>query len=137
MASGDYPAEWETDVVLADGATLQLRPIRPCDREALRALFGEKIPLTDLWAEEVKKHYERRPWVPLAISGVMPREVLATLPEPLPEGCALESVYVREYPQGDLTAHLIGYIGVALPDQRGPIGKVEYEIGRASCRERG
>ncbi len=93
---------------------------------ALTALFGEKIPLTDLSAEEVKKHYENRPWVPLAISGVMPREVLATLPEPLPEGCALESVYVREYPQGDLTAHLIGYIGVALPDQRGPIGKVEY-----------
>ena len=40
MASADYPAEWETDVVLADGATLHLRPIRPEDRDALNALFG-------------------------------------------------------------------------------------------------
>ena len=38
MAS--YPPEWETDVVLADGATLHLRPIRPEDHDALNALFG-------------------------------------------------------------------------------------------------
>ena len=40
MASGNYPVEWETDVVLADGATLHLRPIRPEDRDGLNALFG-------------------------------------------------------------------------------------------------
>ena len=38
MAS--YPPEWETDVVLADGATLHLRPIRPEDHDALNELFG-------------------------------------------------------------------------------------------------
>lgn len=40
MVSSAYPAEWETDVVVADGATLHLRPIRPDDRDALNALFA-------------------------------------------------------------------------------------------------
>ena len=35
-----YPPEWETDVVLADGATLHLRPIRPDDHDPLNELFG-------------------------------------------------------------------------------------------------
>lgn len=35
-----YPPRWEADVVLADGGTLHLRPIRPGDGERLRALHG-------------------------------------------------------------------------------------------------
>ncbi|MDH4278043.1 MAG: GNAT family N-acetyltransferase, partial [Acidimicrobiia bacterium] len=30
-----YPREWETHAVLADGETVEVRPIRPADREAL------------------------------------------------------------------------------------------------------
>ncbi len=41
-----YPSEWETDVVLADGATLHLRPIRPEDHDALNELFGRLSPET-------------------------------------------------------------------------------------------
>lgn len=33
----DYPAEWETDVVLSDGSTAALRPIRPDDRDLIDA----------------------------------------------------------------------------------------------------
>ena len=33
--SSNYPAEWETTALLKDGATVQVRPIRPVDREAL------------------------------------------------------------------------------------------------------
>jgi len=32
-----YPAAWEADVVLADGSTTHVRPIRPSDAEALQA----------------------------------------------------------------------------------------------------
>lgn len=35
-----YPAHWEADVVLADGGTLHLRPIRPDDAAGLVALHG-------------------------------------------------------------------------------------------------
>jgi acetyl coenzyme A synthetase (ADP forming)-like protein len=35
-----YPAEYETDVLLKDGSTVHLRPVRREDREKLRELFG-------------------------------------------------------------------------------------------------
>ena len=41
-AAGSYPAELECDVLLTDGRTARLRPIRPDDGPALRA-FGEKL----------------------------------------------------------------------------------------------
>ena len=34
-----YPAQYEFDVVLRDGSTLRLRPVRPDDGEALRGLY--------------------------------------------------------------------------------------------------
>jgi RimJ/RimL family protein N-acetyltransferase len=35
-----YPAQYESDVVARDGSTVHLRPVRPDDAEALRALYG-------------------------------------------------------------------------------------------------
>jgi acetate---CoA ligase (ADP-forming) len=35
----EYPAEWESDVVLADGGTARIRPCRPDDEPALLALY--------------------------------------------------------------------------------------------------
>jgi len=92
----------------------------------LRARFDEKVPLLTISEAEVRKHYEHRPWIPLAISPTLPDEALAILGDSLPAGSEVESVYVREYPEGELTAHLVGYIGVALPDQHGPVGRIEY-----------
>jgi len=92
----------------------------------LRAKFDEKVPLLSITEAEVRKHFEHRPWIALAISSPLSAEALAMLGEPLPGGATLESVYVREYPEGQLTAHLVGYIGVSLPDQHGPVGRIEY-----------
>jgi acetyl coenzyme A synthetase (ADP forming)-like protein len=36
-----YPAEWESDVVLADGGTVRLRPVRPDDDGALLSLYEQ------------------------------------------------------------------------------------------------
>ena len=44
--AGDYPAELECDVLLSDGRTARLRPIRPEDGPALRA-FGGKLSQRD------------------------------------------------------------------------------------------
>lgn len=38
--SAPYPAEWESDVVLTDGATVHLRPIRPDDGDGLLSLYS-------------------------------------------------------------------------------------------------
>ncbi len=39
-----YPRQWECDVVLSDGGTAHLRPIRPDDVEQLRSLHGRLSP---------------------------------------------------------------------------------------------
>ncbi len=36
MSAAGYPAEWETDVILRDGTTAHVRPIRPEDAETLK-----------------------------------------------------------------------------------------------------
>jgi len=39
-----YPSGWESDVVLRDGGTVQVRPIRPSDAAAIQALHGRLSP---------------------------------------------------------------------------------------------
>ncbi|MGH9066114.1 MAG: GNAT family N-acetyltransferase [Acidimicrobiales bacterium] len=43
---GAYPAEWELDSLLADGAAVQIRPIRPSDAESLRGFHARLSPET-------------------------------------------------------------------------------------------
>ncbi len=40
----EYPAHWEADVVLADGGTVRVRPIRPDDGERLLGLHARLSP---------------------------------------------------------------------------------------------
>ncbi len=42
--SAEYPAAWETDVVLADGSTARIRPIRPDDRDRLNTFHSRQSP---------------------------------------------------------------------------------------------
>ncbi|MGB8379623.1 MAG: GNAT family N-acetyltransferase, partial [Dermatophilaceae bacterium] len=39
-----YPAEWEADIVLADGSVAHLRPITPDDAGAIRTFHAEQSP---------------------------------------------------------------------------------------------
>ena len=41
-----YPSRWEADVVLADGATVHLRPIKPSDGPGISALHSRLTPET-------------------------------------------------------------------------------------------
>ncbi|HMQ25823.1 MAG TPA: hypothetical protein PKA98_07535, partial [Acidimicrobiales bacterium] len=41
-APAPYPDEWESDVVLADGSTAHVRPIRPDDRGLLQAFHARQ-----------------------------------------------------------------------------------------------
>ena len=43
-APSPYPGQWESDVVLTDGGTAHIRPIRPDDLEQLRALHARLSP---------------------------------------------------------------------------------------------
>ena len=106
---------------------------------AIKQEFSEGFPLLEITDEEVKRHFQHRPGLPLPVSEVIPGAFRCALEEVLPDDLALDSVYVREYPEGELAAHLLGYIGVSLPDQHGPIGTVEYSFppteGRAGMEK--
>lgn len=38
----EYPRQWESDVVLSDGSTVHVRPIRPTDRDLVAAFHGRQ-----------------------------------------------------------------------------------------------
>lgn len=40
VEAAQYPAHWEADVVLSDGGTAHVRPIRPADADRLRSFYG-------------------------------------------------------------------------------------------------
>ncbi len=42
----NYPARWESDVVLSDGSTMHIRPIRPTDGAGIEALHARLSPET-------------------------------------------------------------------------------------------
>ncbi len=106
---------------------------------SLPAAFSPDLPFLKITDEEIRRHFQHRPWVPFAVTGVISEVFVEALGQGLPADCALDSVYVREYPERELAAHLVGYIGVSLPDQHGPIGKVEYTFppteGRAGMEK--
>lgn len=122
---------------------LRLPAVAKTAEEAIQfmeRLSGEiEAPWLKLSKSEFIRHLEHRPWVPVPVSGTLPDEIATLVEGQLPDGLSLEPIYVRSYPQKELTAHLIGYIGDSLPDQHGPIGKVEYAwpplIGRAGIEK--
>jgi len=94
--------------------------------ETLEARFPPGFPLVSLSAEQVRRHFENRPWLPLVVSQPLSDEWVQRLGARLPEGCEMDSIYMRHYPQGEMSAHLLGYTGVSLPDQHGPIADNEF-----------
>ncbi|MCB1203901.1 MAG: hypothetical protein KDN18_06555 [Verrucomicrobiae bacterium] len=84
------------------------------------------VPLLACKDEEVRKHFENRPRLPLVVSDSLPSSGSRVPKWTLPDGCSFSAHYLRHYPQGELTAHLLGYTGVSLPDQHGPVAIEEY-----------
>jgi len=89
--------------------------------ESLASRLGEGVPLIQLKREEVRRHFENRAWLPLAVSEPLSDGQASSLGARLPAGSFFDPIYLRHYPEGGLTAHLLGYTGVSLPDQHGPV----------------
>lgn len=53
-----YPAEWEADVVLADGGTIHVRPIQPADSALIEAFHGRQSPENIYY-----RYFTPRPWL--------------------------------------------------------------------------
>ncbi|MFL5861753.1 MAG: GNAT family N-acetyltransferase [Solirubrobacteraceae bacterium] len=82
-----YPAERETDVVLRDGSTARVRPVRTGDREAMRAFLdgvsGDAIwfrffSMPDLdWATDWALNVDYRDRLGLVVETGSPRRIIA------------------------------------------------------------
>ncbi len=107
--------------------------------DSLRFSLPEEIPWLAIGENEIKRHLANRPWLPFPVSGALPEELDPTFYDELPVTCQLAPIYVRTYPEAELFAHTIGYIGDSLPDQHGPIAEIENlwppTIGRAGLEK--
>jgi len=106
---------------VADTAEAARRWVR-----SLPSRFPAGFPLIPLKDDEIRRHFENRPRLPLVVSEVLSGPWREAGAGKLPEGCRLDPVYLRHYPQGELTAHLLGYTGVSLPEQHGPVAQDEF-----------
>jgi len=93
---------------------------------SLPTRFGAGIPLVKLREDEIRRHFENRSWLPLAVSEPLSGLEESQVASRLLPGCFFDHVYLRRYPEAELTAHLLGYTGVSLPDQHGPVAEEEY-----------
>jgi penicillin-binding protein 2 len=129
LSSDGYPLAINR---VANRLTIRLAETAKTVDEAIRTVrevqsqIESFVPASAISDTEIGRHFTNRPGFPLALTGEIPRQTLRELSGKLPAGCGIKRFYLREYPQGELFAHLIGYVGVSLPDQHGPIGKVEY-----------
>tara|TARA_R110002096_G_scaffold203718_13_gene389077 strand:+ start:873 stop:3008 length:2136 start_codon:yes stop_codon:yes gene_type:complete len=78
--------------------------------------------------EEVRNHWEYRRWVPMPISGVLPKDQEAGLAAIVAENDQLisQAVYTRVYPHGLPFGHLLGYVTRNRPTQYGPMAASEH-----------
>ena len=79
----------------------------------------------DLPTETVVEHYVNRRWMPLMFSGALTKDESEKLQENEVEGLRLHPVYLRHYPNEEMLAHAIGYVGKRPPRSTGPIGNEE------------
>ncbi|MFT5881628.1 MAG: penicillin-binding protein 2 [Crocinitomicaceae bacterium] len=84
----------------------------------------------DLW-----QHYRQRRWLAMPFTHVVEAERKVLLEPQLIDGLVLHPIYQRHYPQGELAAHMIGYVGSKGKLEKGPINYgdpiFEFTEGRA------
>ena len=128
----DYPSAWEADVVLHDGTTTRVRPIRRSDAEALQAFhmaqserstyFRFFHTLTRLPARDLER-----------LVGVDHRDRVALVAV---EGAAERIIGVARYDRIDLDTAEVAF-NVADAHQGKGLGSVLLEHLAAAARERG
>lgn len=95
----------ETYTAWLEKALTELKPDLPAAR----------MPAPD----ELKRHYDDRRELPVTVSDVLPDEV--TIDRKKYPNANVRTEYVRHYPQGNMAAHLLGYVSSEGPPPSGPI----------------
>jgi penicillin-binding protein 2 len=87
----------------------------------IQSLTGETVKIAK---SVVLKHYRNRPHLPLMLVEDMDEAKVEIIQKHDPQFLNIVPVYFRHYPQGDLAAHVVGYVGL----ERGRVlGKPEAD----------
>lgn len=70
-------------------------------------------------AEQLKRHYDDRRELPLTVSGALPDELVVD--QKKYPNANVRTEYIRHYPQGEMAAHLLGYIASDGAPPAGPV----------------
>lgn len=89
--------------------------------EAAKQVQGV-LPFSD---EDLWQHYRHRRWLPLIISGFLKDAEVKKLEGKAGVGLILFPVYARNYPEGALASHIVGYTGSIGKLPTGPINQNE------------
>jgi penicillin-binding protein 2 len=118
-------------------------PSQFSDSEASRYVFDQLAIArgilrrdVTLDADKALKHYKNRSAMPLVLTSIVlkPHEADA-IRRANPAGLALQPVYQRFYPQGQMAAHIIGYAGRSGGYPTGPIENNELLFPESEGRE--
>ncbi len=80
----------------------------------------------DMKDEKIVEHYQKRRWVPMLSSAMVPDEVVEKIKDRLPPGVVLRPFYLRTYPRETMASHLLGYMGKSGSMASGDILADEY-----------
>ncbi|MBD5787687.1 GNAT family N-acetyltransferase [Cellulosimicrobium terreum] len=147
QAAGDYPVEWEADVVLRDGSTTHVRPIRPDDADALQRFHVAQserstylrffAPMERLSARDLERftrvdHHDR-----VAIVAVRPRGADEGVHDPdEPDDGDEDIVGVARFDRTSAHEAEVAF-NIADSAQGRGLGSVLLEHVAAAARERG
>ncbi len=150
--TGPYPAAWEADVVLHDGSTTRLRPIRPTDADALQAFHVaqserstflrffaalERLPERDLQRLVRVDHVDRVALVAVtAAPGAVGPQDAAPGEEPPADDAPERIIGVARYDRVDGETAEVAF-NIADAHQGKGLASVLLEHLAAAARERG
>lgn len=125
-----YPALQFQQFVAADRAFVVNWARERIDKA--NEIFGINWEVSD---EVLWQHYRHRRWLAMPYTHVVEADRKKELEPKLIDGLVLHPLYQRHYPEGELAAHLIGYVGSKGKLEKGPINYAdpifEYTEGRA------
>lgn len=84
----------------------------------VRGLIGRDVPFNPA---AILSHYKNRNLLPFDILEDLSPKELGIATKGLSENIVLRQIYLRHYPQGQLAAHIVGYVGRVAPLSLRPI----------------
>ena len=76
-------------------------------------------------AKRIRSHWHHRRGLPLMVSAPLDEDLEKELEHSMGPAFSLETVYLRDYPQGEVACHLVGHVSREAPQLDGPVVRGE------------